>query len=304
MNRNKRQYQFTLVAISLVILFLFGCASKKSFWGDEKTGFILAYKLDKDQVMQYDNTGSVGMSMEMMGQTMDINIDFGAKYTLKGNGINAEKNLVSKVTIDDMKVGISSMQGDLNPDMSKVKGKSFDLTFTPKGKELDFSGIEDLKIDMGQMSGGEQSIKGYFQDMFSNLPDQPIKIGTTWTSKDVQTTPQTGIEVTTTSESTHKLIGFEKVDGYECLKIESKATGTQEGSGDMEQTGMHLETEGDVETETIWYFAYKKGVLVKAISDVFTEGTFAISGPQNMTIPMTSETKAEIKLITPPPPPK
>jgi hypothetical protein len=173
---------------------------------------------------------------------------------MEGSGAK-EQNLVSKVTIDDMSMNISSPQGDVTPDMSKVKGKSFDLTFSPKGKELELAGIDELKINMGQMSGGEQSIRSYFRDILSDLPVKPVKIGDTWTSKDEITVPQSGMDVTTKSESTHKLIGYETVDGYECLKIQTKSKGTQEGSGEMEQMGMHLETEGDVETESTWYFA-------------------------------------------------
>jgi hypothetical protein len=45
-------------------------------------------------------------------------------------------------------------------------------------------------------------------------------------------------------------------------------------------------------------------LFVKAVTDVFTEGTIAMSGPQDMTIPMTSEVKMEVKLVTVPPPPK
>jgi hypothetical protein len=46
-----------------------------------------------------------------------------------------------------------------------------------------------------------------------------------------------------------------------------------------------------------WYFAYKEGIFVKMISNGSAEGTITVSGPQNMSIPMTREVKGEIKLV-------
>lgn len=294
MKKINARHLFIFVVIPLAALLLFSCAAKKPFWGDEKTGFTLSYKLDKDQVMQYNTTATSTMSMEVMGQSMEINTDFMSKYTLRGTGINEEKNFVGKITIDDMSVKINSMQGDINPDMSNIKGKSFDLTFSPIGKELDYTGIEDLKMDLGQMSGGEQSIKTYFKDILADLPDKPVKIGDSWTVKDEQTNPQSGMDVTTVTTAVNKLEGYETVDGFECLKIVTKATGSVQGSG--EQMGGTMDMEGDLETETTWYFAYKNGTFVKSVSDIFVEGTIAV---QNMTIPYIKEIKSEIKLVAP-----
>ncbi len=296
MKKINTRHLFIFFAIPLAALLLYSCAAKKPFWGDEKTGFILTYRLDKDQVLQYNASSDEVMSLEMMGQSMDTNTDFSAKYSLQGSGINEEKNIISKVTIDDILIKISSMQGDLNPDISKIKGKSFNLTFSPKGKELDFTGIEDLKVDLGQMRGGEQSIRTFLRDIFSDLPDNPVKIGDSWTINDEKTIPQSGMEVKIVTTSGNKLEGYETVDGVECLKIVTKSTGSVEGSG--EQGGTQFDMEGEVETETTWHFAYKTGIFVKAVSDAFVEGTLAISGAQDMTIPYTQETKAVVKLVS------
>ncbi len=297
MRKINTQHLFTFIVITIAALLLLGCAAKKPFWGNEKTGFILSYRLEKDQVLQYSTTSETIMSMEAMGQSMDINTDFMNKYTILGSGTNDENNLIRKVTIDDMAIKVSSMQGDVSHDMSKIKGRSFDKTFSSKGKEFDFAGIDDLKIDLGQMAGGERSIKTYFLDILSDLPDNPVKIGDSWIVKDEKTIPQSGMEVKIVTTAVNKLEGYETVDGFECLKIVTKAKNTSQGSG--EAMGAQLDIEGDGEIEATWYFAYKTGTLVKVISDSFGEGTIAMSGPQDMTIPYTQEVKTEIKLVSP-----
>ena len=299
MKKINTRFLFIFVVIPLTALLLFSCAAKKPFWGDEQSGFTVSYKLDKGQVLQYNSTADQIMSLEAMGQTMEITTDMIFKYTLLGTGINEEKNLVGKLTIDDMSMKTISFQGNTNPDVSKLLGKSFDLTFSPLGKELDFAGIEDLKIDLGPTGGGVQSIKRFFKDILSDLPDKPVKIGESWEVKDEQTEPQGTMDVKSITTAVHTLEGYETVDGFECLKIVTKATGSLQGSG--EQGGGQIDMEGDVETETIWYFAYKIGVFVKAVSDIFVEGTIAISGAQDMTLPMTQEAKSEVKLVSPPP---
>jgi len=301
MKNNKTEYLIIFSILTITAFLLFNCAAKKAMWGDEKTGFILTYRLDSAQKLTYNTSGTQEQNMEMMGQAMESETNFSSKYTLNGAGLNDENNLVCKVTIDDMSIkSNSAMAGEINPDLSKVKGKGFDLTFSLHGKELDWGNAKDIKYDLGQMAGGEQSIENSFRDVFPNLPNIPVKIGDTWNEKDEQTVPQGNLEIKTITDATHKLVGYETVDGYECLKIHTKAKGTLEGTG--EQMGAQLDMEGDLETESTWYFAYKQGIFVKSNSDVFMEGTVAVSGPQDMTIPMTQTTKAEIKLVTPPPP--
>jgi hypothetical protein len=192
----------------------------------------------------------------------------------------------------------SAMAGEVTPDVSNVKGKSFKLTFSPHGKELDFAGAENIKINFG-FGEGEQSIKNNFRDILTNLPQNPIKMGDTWTIKEEETIPQNNMEIKTIIEATNNLIGYETVNGYECLKIQTKSKGTVEGSG--VQMGSEFDMEGDLEGESTWYFAYKKGVLVKSTTDLFLESTISVTSPQAMTIPMTQETKVEIKLLSPPP---
>ena len=113
------------------------------------------------------------------------------------------------------------------------------------------------------------------------------------TEKD--TVNQGGLDIVVDTETTNTVDGLETVDGMECLKIAGKITFTLEGSG--QQMGADVLFEGDGDGTATWYFAYKKGVFVKSNNEMLMEGTATVSGGQNMTIPITQETKVEVKLV-------
>ena len=85
------------------------------------------------------------------------------------------------------------------------------------------------------------------------------------------------------------LAGLETIDGMECAKITVKALGKMNGEG--EQMGASLVFDGDIKSDDVWYFDYKKGIFTKSISNGITESTITVSGPQSMEIPMTMESK-------------
>jgi hypothetical protein len=179
-------------------------------------------------------------------------------------------------------------------DTSPVIGKTFDLTISPLGKELEYSGIDStMMISMGQ--AGNRSIKDLFRNPLQDLPDHPVKIGDSWMDIDSITTPQGGLDITIKRESNLTFTGFEQVEGIECAKITVKGTGTIDGSG--QQMGMDVALEGDLEISGTLFFAYKKGLFVKTTTETFTEMTAALSGQMNMTIPITQESKSEVNLI-------
>ncbi|MCU0644881.1 MAG: hypothetical protein MUC94_11540 [bacterium] len=297
MSNKRSNVLFAFVVLAMIVSLFIGCA-KKPFWGNEQTGFILNYRLVPDQVWKYSSTNDQNMNMEQMGQSIAIKTKSLTIYSIKGTGINQQKNLQSNVTLDTMSIAMSSPMGENKPDLSSVIGKNFGMTFTSKGKELDYTRTEALEIDFGKMPGGKQDLSSYFRNIFPDLPEQPVKIGETWISKDSLTIHQMGMEVKTKTETTNKLEGQEVVAGMECLKIASKSKGTVDGKG--ENMGMNMSVEGDTDATTTWYFAYKLGIFVKAESESFMESKIAISGPQNMTMPMSQETKSEVKLILSP----
>jgi len=287
--------------LTVMIALIIGCAAKKPFWGDEKTGFILNYRLAPDGVWKYQSTSNQAMNMEQMGRTIETDTKSVTHYTVKGKGLDEQKNLLATVFIDTMSIVTKGMGRENKPDLSAFIGKSFGLTFSSDGKELEFPGADSLTVDFGMMGGGKQNVRSFFRSIVPDLPKNPIKIGETWTDKDTTTMKQSGMDININVESINTLEAKETVADIECFKITTKSKGTLDGEG--QQMGMDLTFEGDLEGKSTWYFAYKKGIFVKSSSENFMEGTIAVSGQTNMTMPITQETKAEVELVLPAPPP-
>ena len=296
MIHSTRQNTLRIYGILILILsLLIGCASKKSLWGNPETGFVLQYRMAQGESWTFHSATTEMTSMEMMGQSMETETTIPLIYSIKGKGVDDQKNLLTEVTIDSMSWTTSSMQGDQEVDTKPVIGKSFGLTLSPIGKELEFKGTDEIpEIDLGQM-GGKRKVKSLFRSALPDLPQDPVKIGDTWQSTEKLTEPQNNMDVTSNTETINTLEGYETIGNTECLKIKSKVTGTLDGSGNM--MGNDMTFEGDIEGTSTWYFDYKKGSLIRIISDGIMEGTVAVSGQTNMTIPIVVESKVELKRV-------
>jgi hypothetical protein len=241
---------------------------------------------------KYSSQQESMQTMEMMGQSMETNSTKRIVFSLVSKG-QTDGNYQLGVTIDSLAVDASSPQGEMSADVGSAIGKSFDMTLSSLGEEGGFSGIEKIKYSIGPQ--GSRGVDSDFQTFFPNLAGKPLKPGNTWTSKDTIRINEGGMELILSFDYTHTLAGFETIQDSECARITSKFTGTLEGKGN--QMGADLTFEGDMEGNETWYFAYKKGIFVQGTSQSFTEGTVAVTGAANMTIPMTTEMKLKVNLI-------
>ena len=284
-----------LLVFCLAVMLLFSCASKKAMWGNEKDGFILSYRLSPDQSWSYQSTGEEITNLVIMGNEQETKASSRNDYTVTANE-SKETNLSLTVTIDEFVRDTNSPQGEWSVDSSPIIGKNFTLILSPLGKELEFDGIDELKIDMGDQDGGEQSVLNYYRNPFPNLAEKPLKIGESWTEADSFTAPAGNMQVTVNTETKHSLTGMETIDGLECLKVSSTVTGILTGIG--EQDGNDLMLDGKLDGSGTWYFAYKKGMLLKADSASDLNGDIDVSGGGfDLKIPITQKTNSIVKLV-------
>ena len=292
---HKNQFvPFTVLGIIVFCLVLAGCAVQKPMWGDPETGFILKYNITQDQVLNYKSTADSIETTDMMGQSMEASTKFNMDYNIKGTGADDQDNLLTQVTINDFGINISSsMAGQIAPNTSGLKGKSFGVSFSPIGDEIEFKGIDDLpKIDLGQ-TAGQQSVSRYFLDILPNLSDDPVKVGETWTYQKEYNIEQGPLELILKVEATNILEGLETVNGMECVRIKTQGKGTVEGSGNV--MGSDLSIKGDVGSTATWYFAYKKGLFIKASGEEDVDLT--IDAGAMGEIPQVSKATVEIELV-------
>jgi hypothetical protein len=251
---------------------------------------VLEYKMPAGRVLTYQDKTEGSEVTEIMGQSMDTQSTNTSTVTFKAKGLK-DKNFVVAVTIDDMASTVaSSAQGDMSPDMSSVKGKSFDMVFSPLGSEIDVTGAEAITYEFAT---GTRNLGSGFKMFFPDLPGKAVKVGDTWPSSDGYEEKMGEVALRIDVKSVHTLEGFETVDGMECARVATQVSGTVTGSGS--QQGMDLTLSGTTKGKTVWYFAVKDGIYVKSASETTTEMSIEVPAA-GMTIPSTSTSKTELKL--------
>ncbi len=249
---------------------------------------VLEYKMPAGRTLTYQGKAEEGQVMEVQGQSMDTQTATTSTFTFKAKGPK-DKNFLLGVTVDDMAMSMtSSAQGDMSPDMSGLKGKSFDMVLSPLGSEVDVSGAEALTFTIATETS---NLSSGFKLFFPDLPGKPVKIGDTWPAT-AGTEEKTGsVTVKVDLQYVHTLEGFESVDGMECARISSQVTGTVTGAGN--QMGQELTFSGTTKGKDVWFFAVKEGIFVKTTTESTAEMSIDVAG---MTIPMTQTSKSEVKL--------
>lgn len=296
---------FAFIALSLFGLLLFGSDVPNADWGNEETGFNLQYRLEKGQELKYEFKTKASQKTQIPNQAQSSEDETFIAFTMTGSQANDPDKRMGRITIDDFSmISVQTAMGEtaeIERDVSNVTGKSFNLTFTPKGKELDFAGIEEITIDMGPMEGGVRNVKEQFIDVLPDLPDKPVKVGEPWTSTIESDLPMRSYSVKTTSEVTSVIEGTETVGGFECLKIGSKSKSVLEGSGEVMKLPFALK--GDTTGDGIWYFAYKEGFFVKSTADFTMDLKIIISAGEQVLAeyPIDVQGKSESKLTSPTP---
>lgn len=289
-----RQTSLILALVFFIVIVMTSCAvkAKKNIWGDPKTGLILTYRMPEGQAFQYQTSSEQTEKVEMMGQTMETVSKSTSKFTAQNKGLK-EGNFLLGITVNDMKIDVKrGMLGNISPDMKAITGKSFELTLSPLGKEIEISGTESLQYSLGM--AGNRNIKSSFRTIFPDLSDRPVKTGDNWTTKADFTEESGTLTIRIAIESVNTLQGLETINGLECVKIEAKITGTINGKG--QQMGSDISIKSDIKGASTWFFAYKEGVFVKMTTETTSKGTAEVSA-RNMTIPLSTESKSEIDLI-------
>lgn len=251
---------------------------------------VLEYKMPAGRTLTYQAKSEESQVMEIQGQSMSTDTTGTSTFTFKAKGPK-EKNFLVGVSIDDIATTVtSSAQGDVSPNMSTVKGKSFDMVLSPLGNEVDVTAAEAITFDM---AGESRNISAGFKTFFPDLPGKPVKIGDTWPSSTSVEEKTSSMSIKVDQQYVNTLEGFETIDGIECARISSQITGTITGTGN--QGGMDLGFSGTTKGKDVWYFAVKEGFFVKNANESTSEMSIDVAAA-GMTIPANMTTKSEVKL--------
>jgi hypothetical protein len=253
-------------------------------------GIVLEYKMPEGRALSYQTSGEVVESAEIMGQTRESHSTSSDAFSLRGKGRKGQ-DLLLGVTIDDMSMVITAPQGDVSPDLTSLRGKSFDMVLSPLGSEVDVSAAEAITYES---PAGPRSIATGFKLFFPDLPGKPLKAGDSWPSGGGTTEKAGGIEMRLEFQNVNTYEGLETIDGRECARIRSEVTGSISGSGN--QQGMDMVFSGTGKGTDLWYFALNEGIYVKSTSDMKMDISITLSA-LGQTLPTTQTRKGEVKLV-------
>jgi len=280
-----------MAPLLLALFMLPGCAAKTApFWGDPQTGLILQYQMPEGQELTYTSWEKIHQTSDIMGMTTEVETISENSFSVRSKGTAENKHQLT-ITINDISLKVQSPQGNLEPDMSQVIGKCFDMNLSPLGEESELKGAEEITYEMGPE--GTRSIVSTFEQIFPDLAGRPLKMGDTWPDETTISEKTDNGKVVVQISEVNTLDGFETIDGMECVRILSKYSGTIEGKSS--QQGVELHTKGGIKGSSTWYFAYKKGIFVKHINKGTAEGMVDVPS-QGLEIPFTRDTTSEISL--------
>ena len=198
-----------------------------------------------------------------------------------------------QVMVNDVAMKVTAPGTNLTPNLSKIPGKTFEMTVTNSGEEIGLMGADELTYKLGDE--GEQNMESEFEHIFPDLPEKVLNPGDTWTKTDTIDLSDSGMETMIVTRSENTLVGYELLKGHECAKITTEYTSSVTSSGAQE--GANIDTTVEMEGKETLYFDYKMGVLVLQTSTGSGDGTVKISGQKEMSLPMSQTVTSKMELV-------
>lgn len=274
-----------LLAPLLLILVLAAC----------KTSDKLALKLNYEKGKKYYYTSTTEQTTDQtfMGQSITNSTKTVTGYIYEITDINADGNYLVKITYDKVETDRKTPTKSPLPD-DFLKGFSFDMVVTPKGKVKEIHGMDKILdkamaavmpdsakdattdatmkpvMDMLKSQYNDKNMGSMMEQMTNYFPDGDVEVGDTW-----ENSASVNMFVSMKINSTYKVTD---VNGNVAkLDVDSKIT-TGDGPGIM---GMKMEIEGTQKGTT--EIDTKTGLVVKSVTNQELDGKINMMG---MSMPM------------------
>lgn len=248
----------------------------------------LEYKFAKGKTYLYSTASFNNVTQEMAGQEMKFSGE--TRFLLRAVVDDVKSGSIVLIVSADSAVSRSkSAMRDTTMVLKDLIGKRMKITVSKAGDVLDRQIIDSIQTAV-QMRGAQRELLQLLV-----LPAKPVKQGDKWSSTKSDTVDQMGGKVFTTTQFEFTHAGKEQKLGHNCVKISFTAKMTT--NGNMKMQGMELFIEGGGKSSGTTYFDAAKGVpvIVESVTDM--ETTMAATGPQQMTIPITSSQKSTTTLV-------
>jgi hypothetical protein len=277
----------TLSVATLVFLLVAGSALAQP-------AFPLKYKFHKGDTYRYADTLVVQTTQEMMGQEMKMSQDIAAitRFVVDGLTSDGGANLIT--SSDTMRINAKNARMDTTIVPVELIHKRNRLTMTTLGVITAREVIDSVKASLLMRGSGGIASREILR--LPVLSAKPVKAGDKWTSTKVDSTKSDGGSSVLKTTMEYTLVGREKYAGRGCIKL--AYTGKLEVNTKGTMMGMDVFTEGTGAMTGVVFFDDNAGIFVGDEGKTDMEMTAAVTGQQNMTIPITSSTKMKHVLLT------
>lgn len=275
--------------IVVLVLLLVGVAAARA-----QQSYTLEYKFDKGKTYRYADTILSRTTQEMMGQEMKLSNNVYAVTRLVTEEVGKEGGATLVMSSDTIVVASKNPRMDTTIIPVEFLHKRNRLSLSAQGDVLRREVVDSLKVTGVMRMAGGFAQRELFR--FALLPEKPVVVGEKWTRKRIDTTEAMGNKGVNSSTYEYTLVGAEKYRGRDCLKITytGKVTVTSKGS----MMGMDVFTEGNGTFSGTFYFDEKAGMGVGEEGKTDLELTAALTGQQNMTIPISQSATSKHVLLT------
>jgi len=283
-------YGSILIVLSFTIVFSTAFIINTNEIPGSKDPVKLAYNFAAGKSISYYSATTITQAMDVNGQTMNVlinqNLAFKAKMVSKVN-----EDFKLEISVDSLVSKVDSPNGSTGGKIKEVEGKTFNMSLSPLGKELDTKEAEKIEFSVEGTPGG--NLSQYFANVFPDLPEKPVSVGDVWVKNDTVSSKSATSNTTQIIQSSNKFEGVEKINGVDCAKITSTITGTMQTT--TQNQGMDILFKGPLTGTVTLYFAVKEGNFVRREISTKMTGTIDISGAQSMTFPVVMETNSKIE---------
>jgi hypothetical protein len=259
-----------------------------AIWGFaySQDAVMLKYNFVKGKTYVQSSQISQNVTQSMGGREMKILGELKSTNEYAVEGVENNGNATVLISVPEISIHSVAMGKDTTMIFKDLKDKSR-VVYSFTGKSLSTAKVdssESAKI-VDQMSLGK----------IRTLPGKSVTVGEKWQDQTTENRKTSGNPFVTgnTSDIEYTLVGKEAKDGKEYFKISFSGTLTITGKGT--QMGMEMYIEGTGKTEGFYYFDPKISLVVYSEDNTELDMNVAISGQQNMTIPMNQTIKNIVK---------
>lgn len=243
----------------------------------------LKYNFVKGKTYVQNTQMTQNVVQTMGAQEIKILSEVKSKNELFIENVENDGSASILVSASDVSVHSSAMGRDTTLQYNDLKDK-VRLKLANTGKSLSSEKVDSSGVSavVSQLELGKLKF----------LPGKQVNIGDKWQDNPVEHKKASSgnpFTIDVSGEIEYTLIGKETVAGKECLKITFSGTMTVNGKGT--QMGMEMFIEGSGKNEGFSYYDSKTLMIVSSDETTEMNMNIAVSGPQNMTIPMTQSIK-------------